>query len=89
MSPDVTLYTKSSCPFCQQAKALLKRKDVAFRDIEITGDPVLTAEMEQRSGRYAVPQIFIGDVHIGGASDLFELDAAGSLDPLLGPMLAA
>ena len=89
MSPDVTLYTKSSCPFCQQAKALLKRKGVSFRDIEITGDPLLTAEMEQRSGRHTVPQIFIGDVHIGGASDLFEREAAGSLDPLLRPTLAA
>lgn len=89
MSLDVTLYTKSSCPFCQQAKALLKRKGVAFRDIEITGDPLLTAEMKQRSGRHTVPQIFIGDVHVGGASDLFELEAAGSLDPLLRPTLAA
>lgn len=89
MSPDVTLYTKSSCPFCQQAKALLKRKGISFREIEITGDPVLTAEMEQRSGRHTVPQIFIGDVHIGGASDLFELEAAGSLDPLFQPTLAA
>lgn len=89
MSPDVTLYTKSSCPFCQQAKTLLKRKSVSFRDIEITGDSVLTAEMEQRSGRHTVPQIFIGDVHIGGASDLLELEAAGSLDPLLRPTLAA
>lgn len=89
MSPDVTLYTKSTCPYCQQAKALLEQKGVSFRDIEITNDPLMTAEMKQRSGRHTVPQIFIGDVHIGGASDLFEFEVAGSLDALLQPTLAA
>ena len=89
MSPAVTLYTKSYCPYCQQAKALLKQKGVSFRDIEITDDPVLTAEMKEHSGRHTVPQIFVGDVHVGGASDLFELEAAGDLDPLLHSSLAA
>ncbi len=89
MFPDVTLYTKAYCPYCMQAKALLEHKGVAFRDIEITNDPTLTAEMEHRSGRHTVPQIFIGKVHVGGASDLFELDAAGGLDLLLQSTLAA
>ncbi len=83
MSPEVTIYSKPSCPYCQQAKALLRRKGVSFQDMDITDDPALTAEMMLRSDRHTVPQIFIGDVHIGGASDLFELEAAGSLDPLL------
>ena len=89
MPVNVTLYTKSHCPYCHQAKALLKRKGVPFRDIEVTNDPLMTAEMRQRSGRHTVPQIFIGDVQIGGASDLFELEAAGDLDALLHPTLAA
>ncbi len=89
MFPDVTLYTKAYCPYCMQAKALLEQKDVAFRDIEITNDPVLTAEMKHRSGRHTVPQIFMGEVHVGGASDLFELEAAGGLDPLLQSTMAA
>lgn len=89
MSSKVTLYTKSYCPYCIQATALLKQKAVPFRDIEITDDPVLTAEMQRRSGRRTVPQIFIDDVHDGGASDLFELEAAGRLDPLLRSTLAA
>ncbi|MGI9485398.1 MAG: glutaredoxin 3 [Geminicoccaceae bacterium] len=89
MSPVVTLYSKSYCPYCQQAKALLKQKGVPFRDIEITDDPVLTAEMKERSGRHTVPQIFIGNFHVGGASDLFELEAAGGLDPLIRSSLAA
>ena len=86
---NVTLYTKSNCPYCHQAKALLERKGVPFRDIEITNDPLMTVEMKQRSGRHTVPQIFIGDVHIGGASDLFELEAAGDLNTLLQPTLVA
>ena len=83
MFPKVTLYTKSHCPYCARAKALLQQRGVSIEDIEITDDPVLTAEMEQRSGRRTVPQIFIDDVHVGGASDLFALEAAGRLDPLL------
>jgi len=89
VSPEVTLYTKSTCPYCHQAKGLLERKGVTFRDIVITDDPLLTAEMKQRSGRHTVPQIFIGDVHVGGASDLFELEAAGRLDMLLHPTQVA
>ena len=89
MSSNVSLYTKPYCPYCIQAKALLERKGVSFRDIDITDDPALAAEMQRCSGRHTVPQIFIGDVHVGGASDLFELEAAGRLDPLLQSTLAA
>ena len=85
MSSEVTLYAKSYCPFCIQAKALLQQKGVTFHDVEITDDPVLTAEMQRRSGRHTVPQVFIGDVHVGGASDLFDLEAIGNLDALLRP----
>ena len=88
MTQSIILYTKGHCPSCKAAKALLTEKGVAFTDIEITGNAALTAEMEQRSGRHTVPQIFIGDLHIGGGSDLAALDAAGDLDPLLIPFLA-
>jgi len=83
-SPEITLYTKNHCSFCKRAKALLREKGVTFTDIEITNDPVGMAEMVERSGRRTVPQIFIGDVHVGGGDDLAALDAAGGLDPLLG-----
>ncbi len=83
MSHNITLYTKGYCPYCKRAKALLKAKGVSFHDIEITDNPRLTAEMVQRSGRVTVPQIFIGDTHVGGSDDLFALDAKGGLDPLL------
>lgn len=89
MTKSIVLYTKGHCPFCKNAKALLRAKGVTFTDIEITGNEKLTAEMVKRSGRCTVPQIFIGDVHVGGGSDLDALDAAGGLDPLLEPFLEA
>ena len=87
MTQSIVLYTKGHCSFCKNAKALLTAKGVTFTDIEITGNAALTAEMEARSGRTTVPQIFIGDVHVGGGADLAALDAAGGLDPLLAPFL--
>lgn len=85
MQPEIILYTKGHCSFCKRAKALLREKGMSFTDFEITDNPKLTQEMVQRAGgRTTVPQIFIGDVHVGGASDMFELDKAGKLDPLLG-----
>jgi len=87
MTQTIVLYTKGHCPFCKNAKILLQAKGVTFTDIEITGNAALTAEMEKRSGRTTVPQIFIGDVHVGGGADLAALDAAGGLDPLLAPIL--
>jgi len=80
----VTVYSKDYCPYCKRAKALLRTKGVSFTDIEVADDPKLFEEMVQRSGGRTVPQIFIDGAPIGGASDLFALDAAGKLDPLLG-----
>ena len=82
--PNITIYTKSSCPYCVAAKALLASKDAAFTEIDIGRDPGRRPEMIERSGgRYTVPQIFVGDRHVGGCDDLHALDAAGGLDPLL------
>jgi len=84
MSPNIILYTKGYCPFCHRAKALLKAKGVSFTEYEVSNNETLFAEMVERSnGGRTVPQIFIDGKHIGGASDLFALDAAGGLDPLL------
>ena len=79
----VTLYTTRTCPYCHAAKRLLERKGVEYREIGVDGDRVLRAEMERRSGRYTVPQIWIGDTHVGGCDDLYALEQSGELDPLL------
>lgn len=82
--PPVTIYTKSWCPYCSAAKDLLARKGVQFDEIEITGQAEKRSEMLARSGgRSTVPQIFIGDRHVGGFDDLHALDGRGQLDPLL------
>jgi glutaredoxin 3 len=82
-TPHVVMYIKSWCPYCERARALLKSKGVAYEEIDIESQPAQRDEMLRRSGRRTVPQIFIGDRHIGGSDDLHELDAAGGLDPLL------
>jgi glutaredoxin 3 len=83
-APQVVVYSKSWCPYCDKAKKLLGRKNVAFTEIDIEAAPEKRAEMETRSGRRTVPQIFIGDHHVGGSDDLHALEAAGGLDTLLG-----
>lgn len=84
MQPEIILYTKDYCPYCKRAKALLTSKGVTFTEFEVSEDPELFAEMIQRSnGGRTVPQIFIGETHIGGAMDMFALNDAGKLDPLL------
>ena len=84
MQPEIILYTKDYCPYCKRAKALLKSKGVTFTEYEVADNPERFAEMVQRSnGGRTVPQIFIGDTHVGGAMDMFALDDAGKLDPLL------
>jgi glutaredoxin 3 len=81
---EVTVYTKGWCPYCQDAKALLKRKGVEFTEVEIDRHPERRAEMLARSGgRRTVPQIFVGEMHVGGCDDLYALDEEGALDPLL------
>jgi glutaredoxin 3 len=83
--PSITIYTTSTCPYCIAAKALLQRKGADFVEIDVGRHPERRAEMVQRAGgRRTVPQIFIGDRHIGGCDDIHELDAEGGLDPLLG-----
>ncbi|MGV8998057.1 MAG: glutaredoxin 3 [Parvibaculaceae bacterium] len=80
----VTIYTTMSCPYCHRAKTLLGKKGVAFNEIDVGQDVNLRAEMEKRAnGGYTVPQIFIGEKHVGGCDDLYALDGAGKLDALL------
>ena len=79
----VVMYATSWCPYCARARQLLERTQANFQIIDIEGDPSLRQEMMARSGRHTVPQIFIGDVHVGGCDDLHALDRAGKLDPLL------
>ena len=82
--PPVEIYTTPYCPYCLDAKALLKRKGVAFTEIDVASDRTRRGEMVQRAnGRMTVPQIFIGSTHVGGCDDLYALDEAGKLDPLL------
>jgi glutaredoxin 3 len=80
----VEVYTTPYCPYCVSAKDLLRRKGVDFVEINVAGDRDRRAVMVERSGgRMTVPQIFVGDTHVGGCDDLFALDDAGGLDPLL------
>jgi glutaredoxin 3 len=79
----VVLYTTSWCPYCERARSLLESKGVAFEEIDVEAQPEARAEMIKRSGRTSVPQIFIGETHVGGSDDLHALDADGRLDPLL------
>lgn len=84
MSVDVVMYSTTYCPYCDRARALLKRKGVEVREIKVDEDPAQRTVMLQKSGgRRTVPQIFIGERHIGGFDDLYALDRAGGLDPLL------
>lgn len=78
------MYATSWCPYCERARQLLARKNVAFAEIDIESAPEKRAEMMARSGRRTVPQIFIGEHHVGGSDDLHALEAAHELDPLLG-----
>lgn len=80
----IDIYTKPTCPFCLKAKQLLTSKGAAFNEIDILDKPDLRDAMMARSGgRHAVPQIFIGERHVGGCDDLHALEASGGLDPLL------
>ncbi|TVQ67153.1 MAG: glutaredoxin 3 [Oceanospirillales bacterium] len=79
----VTIYTTSTCPFCHRAKYLLDKKKAKYTEIDVGRDQTLRQEMAKRSGRNTVPQIFIGDYHVGGCDDLYDLDLDDKLDPLL------
>lgn len=82
-SERVLMYSKPWCAYCERARELFARKGVAFEEIDIEAQPEQREAMIARSGQYTVPQIFIGERHVGGSDDLYELDAAGGLDPLL------
>jgi glutaredoxin 3 len=83
MSP-VEIYTTRYCPYCVAAKTLLKRKGVTYKEIDVGFDVERREEMIQRAqGRMTVPQIFVGQMHVGGNDDLQALERAGKLDPLL------
>ena len=81
--PPITLYVTGWCPYCQRAKALLDGKQLAFNEIDVDEDPKLRQEMTARSGRRTVPQIFIGERHVGGCDDLYALESKGELDQLV------
>ncbi len=82
----IEIYTTRTCPYCHAAKNLLNQKGASFIEIDVTGDQERRAEMIRRAnGRTSVPQIFIGETHVGGCDDLHDLDSSGRLDPLLAP----
>ncbi len=83
-SPHIVIYSSQFCPFCFRAKSIFQQKSVAFEEINVDGDSAKRQEMMQKSGRRAVPQIWIGELHVGGCDDLMDLQRSGKLDDLLG-----
>ena len=80
----ITIYTTELCPYCHRAKALLVEKGATYTEIDVTYDPAERARMMQRAGgKRSVPQVFIGETHVGGCDDIYALDAKGRLDALL------
>ena len=79
----VLMYCTAACPFCRSAERLLLEKGAQIEKIRVDLEPARRAEMTQKSGRHTVPQIWIGERHIGGCDDLYDLDRRGGLDPLL------
>lgn len=89
MTAHIRMYSTAVCPYCIRAEQYLQRKGVvAIEKIRIDLDPARRDEMMARTGRRTVPQIFIGDYHVGGCDDLIALDKAGKLEPLLNPETA-
>jgi glutaredoxin 3 len=82
-APAIVLYVRAWCPYCESARNLLTRKGAPFVQIDIDEQPDKGTEMIRRAGRRTVPQIFIGERHVGGSDDLYALEAAGDLDALL------
>lgn len=80
----IEIYTSPICGYCHRAKALLTKKGAAFTEIDVSGNSEVRAEMVKRAqGRQTVPQIFIDGRHVGGCDDIYALESAGKLDPLL------
>jgi glutaredoxin 3 len=84
-APKVTMYSTRFCPFCVMARRLLDKKGVCYEEVRVDAEPARRDEMRTRSGRHTVPQIFVGECHVGGYEDLCALDCAGQLDALLMP----
>jgi glutaredoxin 3 len=81
---NITIYTTRTCPYCHSAKSLLAKKGASYDEIDVSGDATERQRMMIRAnGRRSVPQIFIGETHVGGSEDLHELERHGGLDPLL------
>jgi glutaredoxin 3 len=81
--PKVEIYTTPWCPYCHAAKSLLSEKGVAFTEVDASDDAARSAMINRANGRRTVPQIFIGETHVGGYDDMAALDRRGELDPLL------
>ncbi|QEY59997.1 glutaredoxin 3 [Pseudomonas sp. C27(2019)] len=79
----VIIYSSDWCPFCIRAKSLLKKKNIAFEEIRVDGKPDVRAKMAEKAKRTSVPQVWIGELHVGGCDELFALERAGKLDALL------
>jgi glutaredoxin 3 len=80
---EVVIYTTRFCPYCVRAKSLLTQKEVSFKEIPVDGDQAKRQEMMHKAGQHTVPQIWIGEHHVGGCDELFMLERAGTLDSLL------
>lgn len=81
INPIVIIYSSAVCPYCERAKLLFKKKNIPYTEIRVDQDPQKRKEMQDKTHRQTVPQIFINDHHIGGCDDLYALEAAGQLDP--------
>jgi glutaredoxin 3 len=81
--PHVRIYTTDYCGYCNAAKRFLTDRKVAFEEIDVSGDDAARVDLTQRTGQRTVPQIFVGDTHVGGYTDMVALDRAGKLQPLL------
>lgn len=81
--PNIVVYATDYCSYCWRARALLDRKGAGYTILNVNRDPLLWDEIARRTGRDTVPQIFIGDRHVGGCDDLYALERCGELDPLL------
>ena len=83
--PVITLYSTAICPYCVAAKNFLKSKGLQWQEVRIDTDPAQRERMQQRTRRTSVPQIFVGDTHVGGYDDMMALHRAGKFEPLLQP----
>lgn len=81
--PNIIIYTSNLCPYCTMAKRLLDKKGAVYNEINVDAEPGLRQEMMQKTKRRTVPQIYIGEFHVGGFDDLYALEQQSRLDPLL------